>query len=737
MNMRRGAREQFSPCSIADRYNKKGQVTVYIIIGLILVIVAAIVIYFVVTAPSEVAERAEERVVIGPTQLQPVSLFIEECGRRVSRQALEQMGRQGGWISLDNPMMTGGTVFDFGYDATESDGVEFTTGGLKVPYWHYLQSSSDCTDCLFSGKAPSVLQMQNMIDRYVENNIQECLASLSAFEEQGFEIAELGKIDSRTTIAANDVRTIISYPLRVRKGELSYDFENFYVEHPVNLRRMYNLGVDIVNAQANGAFLEYNTMNLISLYGRVENDALPPIAEADMGMEKVFWVKYNVRQMVKEILSTYVNMITLPRTRNFYPYPEDEGAAGFEVRQGVHYGLVFNVIPPEKNYEDIDVNLFYLDWPMHFDVTPSDGELIRPEEYSGSFQELIDIFTQSYRFYYDLAYPVVIEIRDPYAFNGDGYSMMFAMEANVRNNEPLLAAEERVPYLTELGAGGANLFADPRQRLSGNITITAEDDAGNMLNDVQVRFYCGEDSAYIGSTDARGRFTGRFPVCDGGVLKLSKEGYFNHNFPLNTNYGEVFEFEAVLPRIATKKARIRVRSPEMIEQFDAFDYGSVSYQQYLQLLKQADELENAFVYLTVTKVAEDPWEEPFSTTVVFDEDNMENEIRLVPGDYRIDARYFDNEGVVIPEETKRYQDEYVTLEEVEIQPAPLGGAALNSELNNNWHVEKSDLDQRNRLLFFVLRAEKPENHEELAFLGNIEEMSKKKGSLIQPQWKQN
>ncbi|MCK4670128.1 MAG: hypothetical protein KAT43_02900 [Nanoarchaeota archaeon] len=732
--MRRGAREHFSPSTMLNSNDKKGQVTIYIIIGLILLIVAAIVIYFIATAPSKITEEAKERVIVGPVRLQPISLFVEECGRRVSKEALELMGRQGGWISLDDPELTGGTVFDFQYDPTESDGVEFTPGGLKVPYWHYLKSSNRCTDCLFSGKAPTIVQMQDMIDRYVETNVRECLLAMTAFREEGYEIEELGSIGSKTAITANDVRVTLSYPLRVTRGELSYDFKDFYINHQVNLRQMFNMGVEIVNAQAEGGFLEYNTMNLISLYGRVEKEGLPPIAEADMGMQKVMWVKFNVEQLIKQILTTYVNMITVPRTHNFYPYPEDD-RPGFDIRQGVHYGFVFNVLPPEKDYEELDVNMFYLNWPMHFDITPSSGELIRPEEHSGSFQEIIDIFTQSYRFYYDLSYPVVVEVRDPYAFNGDGYSLMFAMEANVRNNEPLLAGELRVPYVVELGVGGANLFGHPNQRLSGDITINTKDDSNKIVSDVQVRFYCGEDSVYIGSTDAGGEYVGKFPICDGGVLKLSKEGYFNHNFPLNTKYGQVYTFNAELPKIVTKKTNIQVRSPEMVEQFDRFDYGSVNYQQYLQLLQQHDDLEDAFVYVTVAKVSEDPWEEPFSTTMIFDEDTKVNDLELVPGDYTIDARYFDNTGVVIPEATKKFGDEYVTLEEVEVKPAPLGGAALNAGLNNNWHVEKAELDQKNELLFFVLKSKKPTNHEELARLGNIDEMSKKKGSLIQPQWK--
>ncbi|MBW3013779.1 hypothetical protein KY335_00885 [Candidatus Woesearchaeota archaeon] len=732
--MRRGAREHLSSCSVPDRYNRKGQVTIYIIIGIILVIVAAIVLYFVLTGPSKVTERAKERVVVGPVQLQPVSLFVEECGRRTSREALELMGRQGGWISLDDPQLTGGTVFDFTYDPTESDGVEFTPGGLKVPYWHYLKSPNTCINCLFSGKAPTGIQIQDMVDAYVEANVRECLMSLSEFVEQGYEIEELGAIDSQTTITASDVRVTLKYPLRVRRGELSYDFEGFYIIHDVNLRQMFTLGVDIVNAQAEGAFLEYNTMSLISAYARVEEDALPPIAEADMGMQKVFWVKFNVEQMVKQILATYVNLITIPDTRNFFPFGVEDGP-GYEIRQGVHFGLVYGVLPEGRNYENLDVNMFYLNWPIYFDITPRDGQLIRPDEVSGSFQELIDIFTQSYRFYYDLAYPVVVEIRDPYAFNGDGYSMMFAMEANVRNNEPLLAAEERVPYLNELGAQGTSLFGNPNQRLSGDVIITAKDNSGNLLDNVMIRYYCGEDSTYIGSTDSKGKFVGKFPICDGGVLKTSKEGYYNYNYPLNTQYGQVYKFDAVLPKIVTKKVNIKVRPPAMVEEFDKFDYGSVNYQQYLQMLQQADELSNAFVYVTVARAPENAWEEPFSTTMIFDDETKENELPLVPGDYTIDARYFDNDGVVIPEETKKYGDQWVTLEEIEVKPAPLGGAALNSVLNNNWRVHKSDLDQNNKLQIFVIKTKKPTTHEELAYLGNIEVISEKKGSLIQPQWK--
>ncbi|MBD3259937.1 hypothetical protein GF371_04895 [Candidatus Woesearchaeota archaeon] len=736
--MRRGAREEGSSLDTARiQWNKRGQITFYIIIGIIILLAALLIIYlafFRVERPAAVPEITVKKV---PMQVQPVSIFIEDCVERIGKQGLERMGRQAGWIDLDRPEKVFGNSFDFRYDATNSDGVTFnpnTPLGLRIPYWYYLSSSNRCTDCKFFVRIPTLKQMETMLSEYVEENMGMCLEGLQAFEEQGFEIQELGELDVETTITDFDIRFVVDYPLKATKGGSVFDINTYYVQMPVQLKRMVELGREILRSQANQSFLEYNTMAMLSAHGSTNSEALPPIADSQIGQDKVFWSKFATEQKVKDILSTYTNLITIPGTHNFYPATLPEEMSEITMLQGMYYGFVFNLLEEGSSYDNIDANFFYFNnWPIFFDITPREGDLLRPEESGNTFQGLFSVFSQSYRFFYDVSYPVVVELRDVDAFQGRGFSLMFALESNVRNNEPLTPGIFNV--LSEGGPGSRfSMFNNPNQRISGDIDIKTTA-GGEPLGGVNIRFICSEDTAYIGTTDENGEWTGKFPICEGGVLSLTKQDYYGDKFAFSTRVRESANAEGELKKIVTKEARIKVRRPEAIDRITNVPYGSLSYDEYTALLNQGtDDLNKETVYMTITLVPEDEYGESLTSVLVFEEDSAVGEVKLVPGSYEIWAQLIDEEGFTIPETTKEAGDETVTLDEVELKPAPLGGAVMNAETNSNWRVTEDSLEKDNYLEFYVLKSKTPARHEELAELGKTAEMSADKTSLILPRW---
>jgi len=190
-----------------------------------------------------------------------------------------------------------------------------------------------------------------------------------------------------------------------------------------------------------------------------------------------------------------------------------------------------------------------------------------------------------------------------------------------------------------------------------------------------------------------------------------------------------------LVKIITKQARIKVRRPEAIARITGVPYGSLSYNDYQQLLEEGtDDLKNEIVYMTITLVPEDEYGETLTSVIVFDEETDVGEVRLVPGKYEINAQLIDNEGFTIPAVTKTIGDETATFEEVEVKPAPLGGAVMDAETNSYWRVTADNLEKDNMIEFYVLKSKAPTTHEELGLLGQEAEMSKDKASLILPKW---
>ena len=77
---------------------KKGQITVFIIIGLIILLVIGTFLYMTrreITRPFEAARPSVAEI---PQQIQPLRDSIESCIRRLATDGLRKIGDTGGYI---------------------------------------------------------------------------------------------------------------------------------------------------------------------------------------------------------------------------------------------------------------------------------------------------------------------------------------------------------------------------------------------------------------------------------------------------------------------------------------------------------------------------------------------------------------------------------------------------------------------------------------------------------------
>jgi hypothetical protein len=715
---------------------KRGQVTVFIILGLIILIFAGLIYYL--TAERIEVELPEKFIRETPEAILPIRYYVDDCIELVAREAVQEIGLHGGW--LQEPDVAAKT-FDVSYDATESNAVRFSES--VVPYWYYMRSRNDCTSCQFSQENMATLAtMSNEINRYVNSRLQRCLGDFSAFEEEGFSVKKTSDVAADTRITDETVLVTVQLMLEIEKEDVTYTMENYAVQLPVKLKKIYELGLKILETEADAGFLEKNLLNLISYSSNVDSDALPPFFAHEIDFGKVIWSKTAVRQKIQDLLATYTPLITIPGTHNFRIFRVDENSPGYRVRQGLFTGFVFNIVQNETGFESIDASFNYFNWPLYFDIKPSDGELVGPKEIDANFQNLLFIPSKTYDFRYYVSFPVVIELRDVDAFNREGYSFLFALESNIRNND-ILTGEVRVYDM--LGAPGVNLFREENQRISGEVSVNAfEAVTGESLEGAEVRFTCGPDSITIGMTDENGRFSGRFPICTGGVVRVHKEGYLGDGEYIDTEIGKKISVDAFLTPIITKTARLKIRWPEVREQLAGTVHGQVTPGQLSRILETGtkNRTENETVFMTIRKVADDE-SLSLSNMLIFEGDTDEQEIRLVPGMYEINAQYMWLPGIYIPEKTETYdvcydplklicESQDVTLPEINITPSPLGGAVLNNA-TGYWIVTEDNL-QQDTATFYVLRETEPTDLTGLDVISKNEESSKAWRSLLEPKW---
>ena len=751
---------------------KKGAVTIYIVIGLIILIVASVSLYFIT---QQISERADsQRVAIQklPSEIQPVVLLVDNCLSQVAREGVELLGQQGGYASIPQKMR-------FNFFPTESDGVSLTKDddAPKIPYWYHLSSPSNCVSCTFGSNTPSIAQMEASLKGYIERNLGRCIGNFSSFKEQ-YEIDAPEEPSVRARIGET-VSITLEYPIKINLRGASFSHNDFSVNLPVNILKMHDLASKITKYETDTSFMERVVLNLISTYSSSES-LLPPFSGTSLSFDKNIWVKSSVMDLVQDMLRDSFFLITIPGTRNFYPPFVDENEPGEDVKQGYYYSMVAPVLGSavgsdensnsnandnDNAFSNVDANFFYLDWPLYFDISPRNGELIMPEELKANFGGFLQLATQSYDFSYDIGFPVVVELRDPSAFNGDGFSFMFSIEGNIRDNIAFkggdynfLISEGRSGG-NEDGDGGSSLFSSPEQRISGTITAKTIDDMDNPVGDVNAEYFCGSESMYVGKTNELGILETKLPICLGGIMKFFKSGYHGANIPLNTAVGRDDSVSARLLKIYEKDVDVKVRRSEFVDMVAVLPSGSITVHDINNLLLQGEsEMSNEEVIISLTKVKDNELEDTFTSALHIDSsdtdtssDTTSKKINLVPGKYTLSITYLDNNGVVIEEAEKKikYKDysdpstgfglrdkeEKITLPRIELNPAPLGGAILD-EQNGYWIVNNDDLRDTNKnvVTMYVMRQPDPETHEELKDLGNIRLLSDKYTSLIEPQW---
>jgi len=702
--------------------NNTAQVSIFIIIGLV-ILIAAGVVFYVNTAGQK--EEIAPGVFIStkeiPTQLDPVSNFITQCLDDVSTRGLNLIGEHGGYVDISNPQLTRQS-FKSNDNPTESDVVAFAPGSdLKIPYWWYLESGNNCQGtCKFASKRPPLRDEDNSIEkqlnRYIEKELPGCLNNFESLKEQGFEINELSAIKANAKVAENDVIVILDYNLEAKKEDISSKVDQFFVRIPVDLQKIYNLATEITNMQQKYNFLERQTMNLISSFASVDEDKLPPVT--DMRFEfggTTSWRKSEVREKITSILTSYIPLFQVDGTKNFN---RDLYTSG--LKQRLYDGMIVPVA--DQQYNSLDAAFSYLDfWPAYFELN-CDGEICQPESASSNLLAFIGL--QRYNFVYDISFPALVEIFDENALNGRGYKFNFFLEANVRNNKEL--ESEFIP-LQAANIPAASFLCDLGNRNSADVIIKAVDAfESKPLEDVSITLSVAGESCYIGNTNENGTLVAKFPTgTAGAVVSLLKPDYISKSQLFDAHPTKKLSLEAELDPVKDKKIAIKKKLIEKTSRGWEFTN------------RISDLKPNEEALVTLTRLS--PLEEEEFDAVASIQGPNEEQIRLAPGRYEVNINMFLRENLRIPEKmvkkrTGLFSEEEFTIPGFEFNeqnPYPSGGLRMNVT------ITEEDLKKDTITFFAVSPAlenvpEQQRSIDDLNQAAKIEEYSKVFAPLLKP-----
>ncbi len=190
---------------------KRGQITVFIILGLIFLLFFLIILF-------TKSYRIEKIGVISSDELNPIKYYVDLCAKSSSSNALYLLGVQGGY--------------------TAPPKLYFQSAYAKIAYWYYKGEDT----------SPTIEEMEQELSSYVNRALPECVENLDAFSDMGFEF-EFGEINTETKINENNVEFNIDYPITVMQGESKAEISKFYKSFPVRLGHIYDITQNIVKKE--------------------------------------------------------------------------------------------------------------------------------------------------------------------------------------------------------------------------------------------------------------------------------------------------------------------------------------------------------------------------------------------------------------------------------------------------------------------------------------------------------
>lgn len=468
----------------------RGQVTIYVILGI--VIVTTLIGVFVLkdyVLKSEF-EREVDKFEIGGDFI-PVYNSYRNCVNEITNEGISIIASQGGYLDIPNYESVVNPLIPF------SNKLQIFGNDLEVPYWFYEKDNG-----VKEYQILGLNDIESNLETYVENNLDFCLDDFSNFPEYVFD--DFSSYNVNIEIEEDKVYVEVGSSLIVEYKELTQNFNELRVVVDSSLGGLYNKALEVYNNLYNNNFLEEKTIDMLVLYQEL------PFIFTDFDCERKIWNRQEVNENFKRIISLNTNK---------YNFDNDD-----------YYSL-------DIPNEDYGINFNYNEnWPFYMDVGPSEGNILKGESMTkntpaGEF--VMGIFCiNDYHFIYDVKYPVLIKL------NKNNLNFMFGYQVILDNNQPKDNLFKNVHDVES----EVDLCLNKNSPLKINTYYLDDNDDVQLLSDVNIKFKCFDDICQIGES-INGVLEDDFPSCYNGLLSGDKEGYYRDELLISSNnQGEYYLF---------------------------------------------------------------------------------------------------------------------------------------------------------------------------------------------------
>jgi len=653
------------------KMRKRGQITVFVIIGLIVLLT-----YFLLSYYKK--ESIEETELIMP-ELIPVQNYVIRCTENLAREAIDLVGLNGGYVYFPPWISNDASSYLQLSPIPE----------LKNPYWWHDGIST----------IPRLNFIADQISEYAENNMEACIDNFTSFGDT-YEVIELGNFEVMTIIGEEDITVKTTYPIEVKDkfNKTLAKLQRFPVIIPIRLKKVYEMATKIMERENKDYFIEKRTIDLMSL----DDDEIPTVG-VEVRCGKKRWLIDNVENKLKKLLQVNLPYIKIEGTK----FAEDALVTPYQLQDTnpysqtnlfnesyYYYHYIWDI--SDIKYPNMHVSFNYEPkWGMDLYARPKKGRFLESNSQKGS-QILSLLCFHIWHFTYDVIFPVKATIVDDETKNNEAFSFTFAFKAQINHNTPdrrlfaIESFETRDTYHEE------EYCAD----LRNEITIYAQDKiTTNFVRNTNITFICGRYRCDMGKTksywkeDPSGtpKLKTRFPYCSNGIIRGR-----------NPNYEESETFIQTGRRLDTlPNENIGHTFTLMMTPIKTFNFTILKHQMINNGLTSGTQLEeNEKAMITVKNKEEDfvsysayPIEKPIK---LLDKKNL---------NYDLEIFVMDNETIK-------------------------GGYK-----NKEWYVSKVSTRLGNNITFHVIEKDFKEEEEQYLFFAGLEQYSEKFKNYLQPEIK--
>ena len=470
---------------------KKGQVTAYVIIGIILL--AAAIASF--TFRSSLFQSQWEREVAGaellPPHAQKIKELIEGCMRETMIKGANLLGSRGGYMTLPEDTLP---VSPLNLFSNKLD--LFNDGNTLVAYWFY-----EAANGIPKTAVPSKQNMEIELAVYMDRNLVSCIKDFAQLKREGYDIIHQTP-QSTVSIKDAQIQAKITFPVTFSFKGTTATLRQFYGSIDHTLGNMYSIAVSIMNAENEQTFLENITIDMLSVYEEI------PFSGIDFECSPKTWKRTDVEQNIKSILSMNIPFVRVK-----------EG--GYAVQENIYKSFEVDI---KKNMKDVSSTfLFFPTWPLAMDILGEEGPVIRGKPFATE-HEMSKYITQffclnNYNFVYDMKFPILVSLTDK-----NNNVFQFATMVIVDNNQPRI--NTLAPSVFDVDSP---ICENAQAKMKVFALGSRPDNSLVPLTGAKISFRCVTALCSIGETKIESNsasVTALFPQCINGVLIAEKEGFF-------------------------------------------------------------------------------------------------------------------------------------------------------------------------------------------------------------------